>query len=365
MRTHIFIVNDSTFHYHLQYLFAGTGARDKDWHIGLLKDIKRVRAGDYVIFYIEANRRTKGGFYGIFKISDQRPLVFHTPGLEGKKPQKSKKLIFRTIIEPFEVYSEGVSEWEALDKLPIYATEVQWTLIYRKLKGQRGCTPILPWESEKLVDMIRNKNRGNPISCHNSNTGLDWDPNNRRIIITPKKQEYNLPRNYNYDLINEIDNKMKRKHSYEDYLQLFFTENILFDQRLSPIVGDNIFWFGNEVPCGVGMQKIDLLTINKINNHNEYRIIELKDEPIRPEIIYQIEYYTNWASQDLGRHLEGAFSWNIQPVIVAPTLSRRNQERVFSYFHIYNNRQISRPILYFEFIISPSRDTVIFNKINY
>jgi len=61
---------------------------------------------------------------------------------------------------PHEVYSYGVQEWEALDKLPIYATEVQWTLIYRKLKGKRGCTPLLPWEAERLVDMIRDKNDG-------------------------------------------------------------------------------------------------------------------------------------------------------------------------------------------------------------
>ena len=29
MTTHVFIVDDNTFRYHLEYLFAGTGAKDK------------------------------------------------------------------------------------------------------------------------------------------------------------------------------------------------------------------------------------------------------------------------------------------------------------------------------------------------
>jgi len=97
----------------------------------------------------------KGGFYGIFKISEQNPLIFHVTGRDAYEPNLGKKLIYRTLIEPHEVYSYGVQEWEALDKLPIYATEVQWTLIYWKLKGKRGCTPLLPWEAERLIYMIR------------------------------------------------------------------------------------------------------------------------------------------------------------------------------------------------------------------
>ncbi|MBA7709202.1 hypothetical protein ES703_118114 [subsurface metagenome] len=108
MRTHVFIVNDSTFPSHLQHLFAGTGAQDKDDNIGLLSDIKRVRPGDTVLFYIEATTKVKGGFYGIFKIADQEPIVFHTPGSDGLQPNLGKKLIYRTLLEPYEVYAEGV-----------------------------------------------------------------------------------------------------------------------------------------------------------------------------------------------------------------------------------------------------------------
>jgi hypothetical protein len=137
IRAHVFIVNDDTFPIHLRFLFAGTGAKEKDEDISLLCDIKRVRPGDIVIFYIEGTTKVKGGFYGIFRVRDQDPLVFHVTGKDALQPNLMKKLIYRTLIEPYEVYAEGVSEWEVLDKLPIYATEVQWSLIYRKLKGKR------------------------------------------------------------------------------------------------------------------------------------------------------------------------------------------------------------------------------------
>jgi hypothetical protein len=364
MRAHVFIVNENTFPSHLKYLFAGTGAKDKDEDVGLLSDIKRVRPGDFVIFYIEATTKVKGGFYGIFKVADRTPLVFHVPGQNGFQPNLGKKLIYRTLLEPYEVYSEGVPEWEALDKLPVYATEIQWSLIYRKLKGKRGCTPLLPWEAQRLIDMIRNKNAGSPIANAQFTGGFDWDTTNRRIITTPNCQNYPYPRNFNFNVLAKICELQRLKRAYEVYLQLYFTENIGINSNLNPIVGDNLVWFGNEVACGVGMQKIDILTIGQSGERREYRLIELKDEPVQPEIVNQIEYYVNWASQNSGRHLDGAFDWNIQPIIVAPQHTSRNWQDVIDAFRNYNQMRISLPLLYFEFRIECGRD-IIFEQINY
>ncbi|CUU07675.1 hypothetical protein JGI3_01547 [Candidatus Kryptobacter tengchongensis] len=364
MKTHVFIVNDGTFPSHLKYLFAGTGAQDKDENISLLADIKRVRPGDFVLFYIEATTRVKGGFYGIFKIADQSPLVFHTPGQNGFLPNLGKKLIYRTLIEPYEVYSDGVPEWEALDKLPLYATEIQWSLIYRKLKGKRGCTPLLPWEAQRLMDMIRNKNAGKPIANAQFTGGFDWDKTNRKIITTQNPQNYPGPRTFNYNVLAKICELQQQRKAYEVYLQLYFTENIGIDPNLNPIVGNNLIWFGNEIACGVGMQKIDILTICQNSERKEYRLIELKDEPVGPEVVDQIEYYVNWASQSSGRHLDGAFNWNIQPIIVAPPHKPRNWQSVLNAFRNYNQKQISLPILYFEFVIDCGR-SIKFEKICY
>ena len=95
MQTHVFIVNDETFPSHLRYLFAGTGAKEKDEDVSLLADINRVRPVDYEIFYIEG--KVKGGFYGVFKISDQNPLIFHVTGRDAFEPNQGKKLIYRTL----------------------------------------------------------------------------------------------------------------------------------------------------------------------------------------------------------------------------------------------------------------------------
>lgn len=364
MRTHVFIVNDNTFPSHLQFLFAGTGAKDRDEDVNLLSDIKRVREGDFVIFYIEATTKVKGGFYGIFKIANQNPLVFHVTGSNATQPNLGKKLIYRTLIEPFEVYSEGVPEWEALDKLPVYATEIQWSLIYRKLKGKRGCTPLLPWEAQRLMDMIRNKNSGNPIANSLFTGGFDWDIQSRRIITSQSRQNYPYTRNFTFNVLNAICNLQKQKRAYEVHLQLYFTENIGINPNLNPIVGKNPLWFGNEVACGVGMQKIDILTICQNGERKEYRLIELKDEPVQPEVVEQIEYYVNWASQNSGRHLDGAFNWNIQPVIVAPPHNPNNWHSVINAFRNYNQKRISLPILYFEFKVKCER-TIMFEQRDY
>jgi hypothetical protein len=366
LKTHVFVVNDGTFPSHLKYLFAGTGAKEKDEDISLLADIKRVRPGDFVIFYIEATTKTKGGFYGIFKIEKQEPIVFSVKGKGAFQPNLGKKLIYRTLIAPYEVYSEGVPEWEALDKLPIYATEIQWSLIYRKLKGKRGCTPLLPWEAERLMDLIRNKNKGKPIADDKFTGGFDWDPINRRIITVPKRENYPGAREFHFNVSKNIFELQRKRRAYEVYLQLYFTTNIGIDKNLNSIVGENLIWFGNEVPAGVGMQKIDILTIAKSKERKgvEYRIVELKDKPIEPKVVEQIEYYVNWASQNSGRHLENAWNWNIQPVIVAPSHSAKNWQLVIKTFRNYNQQKISLPILYFEFEIKDER-TIVFRKIEY
>jgi len=364
MRTHVFIVNEETFPVHLQYMFAGTGAGDKDDNPSLLADISRVRIGDFVIFYIEGTTKVKGGFYGIFQIADTYPIVFHAPEENGFQPSLSKKLIYRTLLKPYEVYSEGISEWEALDKLPMYATEIQWSLIYRKLKGGRGCTPLLPWEAQRLIDMIRNKNNGKPITNQDYKGGFDWDNANRRITLTSSPNSYDLPRPQTIDPLPFICKKFAHKRAYEIYLELYFTQSVGLNSSLTPIVGDNIIWVGNEVASGVGMQKIDILTINQVKERKEYRIIELKDESVDPKIVEQIEYYVNWASQNSGRHLESAYNWNIQPIIVAPLHKPSNWEKIIRAFSDFNNKSISLPILYFEFRVQCG-ESISFQRVEY
>jgi len=381
MKTHVFIVNEKTLPVHLQYLFAGTGAYNQnrkiwlDEHIGLLSDISRARLGDLVIFYIEGTQKVKGGFYGIFQIAkvSSYPIVFHVPGQDGFRPNLSMKLIYRTLLRPYEVYSKGVPEWEALDKLPVYATDIQWSLIYRKLKGKRGCTPLLPLEAKRLINMIKSKNNGNFIANEDYRDGFNWDNANRRIILTPTSQLYDLPFNQATNPLPIICKEFSTKKRYEIYLQLYFTYTIGVSTSLNPIVGHNVLWFGNEVACGVGMQRIDILAINQLEKEEEYRIVELKDKPIKPDVVEQIEYYVNWASQNSGKHLDSAFAWNMQPVVFAPKIEKkfkkngektRQWQKIVSAFNKCNQKRISLPILYFEFRVDCG-GSLVFGQIKY
>jgi hypothetical protein len=91
----------------------------------------------------------------------------------------------------------------------------------------------------------------------------------------------------------------------------------------------------------------------------------MKDEPVRSDVINQIEYYVNWASQNSGKHLQDAYSWNIQPVIVAPPLIQRNRKDIFDEFRRYNQTKISPQILYFEFKVDCEAKNIIFDQIDY
>ncbi|CAB3289432.1 conserved protein of unknown function [Methanocaldococcus lauensis] len=311
IRGHVFVVNENTLPIHLKYQFVGTGAGDRDSNISLLADMLRVKEGDYIFFYIEGSENKKGRFFGIFKSKDNK--VYHLKGEDAKKPNLPKKLIYRKDIEPYKIYSEGVLEFIALDKLPIYSRELLWMLIYRKMKGKRGNTMLFPWEVERLLNMIKDENNGNIITCKD---GYDFDNQNFRIICGDKKY-------YNHGESFRL-NFNKRDINSETAFQAYIMQELKIENNkyYPEIFGKNIAWIGNEVFAGAGMQKIDILTIEKADCDDIlYRIIELKyvknnnldDIKRAPK---QLEYYIKWARDDIGGHLRNAKSYNTKPILL-------------------------------------------------
>ena len=84
MNIHVFVVNQITFKQHLEYMFAGTGAKNRmslfleksDIKfqptternlVGMIADISRIRPDDKIIFYLQATVNNPGMFFGIFK----------------------------------------------------------------------------------------------------------------------------------------------------------------------------------------------------------------------------------------------------------------------------------------------------------
>ena len=166
---HIFIVNEQTFKKHLEYLFAGTGASDTSTDfifdnsiklstaeekksIGMMTDVSRIRKGDKIIFFVTGISK----FYGIFEASSD---FFLDPNDKDNYLHKElgKILTYRLLIKPYKVYKNGLSEFDALDSLHNikYPDEICWSLIYRKLGGNRGCTMITDQEYDILLEKLK------------------------------------------------------------------------------------------------------------------------------------------------------------------------------------------------------------------
>jgi len=309
LRGHVFIVNEKTLPVHLRYMFVGTTAGAKlDNNISLLADMYRVKAGDFVFFYIEATNTQKGRFFGIFKVTDNN--IHHLKGEKAYEPQLPVKLIYRKRIEPYKVYPNGVLEWIALDKLPTYSKELLWSLIYRKMKGGRGNTMLFPWEFERLINLIEEANGGVALDgesfTYNENTAQIEGGSN--TLEHNMGEEVNLPKNI--------------AQRNESSFQAALLKKLDVDKNgfLPEVFGENIIWLGNEVFAGSGMQKIDILTIEQKDLASYlYRIIELKHPKSSANINFapsQLEYYVKWAQEDCGGHIIGGRKFNIKPMLV-------------------------------------------------
>ena len=194
--THVFIVDKNTFKYHLEYMFAGTGANKDNGKtgtespflanpnisnnskttpninastermlVGMIADISRIRKGDNIIFYLQADSNNQGRFFGTFKV-DSDPFFDENNSNNYLRQQLELGLSFRVLIKPDVVYPEGLTEHEYLDSLSgvQHPYDLCWSLIYRKLKGNRGCTMITDYEFDDFVKKLKAKNNNKTIA---------------------------------------------------------------------------------------------------------------------------------------------------------------------------------------------------------
>ena len=318
MTTHVFIVDINTFKYHLEYLFAGTGAQDLyiDFNnnsnsslnyaiennlVSMISDSQRIRKGDYIIFYLQQNRAKKvyeGKFYGIFKAKDNHSFLDNNDKNQFLKQQLNKSITFRTMIEPYKVYPIGVTEWEALDEIKYIQSPNQmlWSLIYRKLRANRGNTMITIYESERLIKLIKDKNNSKTLNCNS----LTFDTDKQEIIADNAKYNY-TGRKENVNILPRLINKFSQGKSFEPHLQAYIVQNIGIKtlNNLDNLLVNNydVEWIGNEVYCGVGMQKIDIMLSLIKEDERIIEPIELKSVCATPDIIFQIQRYIDWIEQ--------------------------------------------------------------------
>ena len=309
---HVFVVDETTFKYHLEYLFAGIGAKDKTapflnnafisypatterMLVGMIADISRIRIGDKVIFYLQATAHSQGMFYGVFKVASA-PFFDENDNSNYLLRQMGKGLSFRVLLEPDTVYSKGVTEHEYLDSLTgkNHPYDLCWSLIYRKLKGKRGCTMIMDYEYDDLLAKLITKNNNTSLAGN----AFTFDCNSYEIISAPTTNIYQGRQNQ-LNILNRLLFKANNGNAFETHLQAYITQNIdsqILSNLLLPLPGNNA-WVGNEVSCGVGMQRIDIMIKQETVTDVYIRLVELKDEaPYLNIILYQIPWYLKWLS---------------------------------------------------------------------
>lgn len=365
MTTHVFIVDETTFKCHLNYLFAGTGAKDKDVDfnncsistlypnkkhaaeaglVAMMADCSRIRTGDFIIFYLQATKLQEGRFYGIFQ-AEGDAFLDRNDGSQFLATSLSKNLTFRIKIRPYEVYPNGVTEWKALDEIRNIPCPCQmlWSLIYRKLKGNRGNTMITIYEAERLNELIRRENNHTPLANTNS-----YDYSAGAIVNSSVNYNYS-GRQMTFDILPRLIAKYQNGLAHEAHLQMYISQQLGRNASLDSALGINgmpIEWIGNEVSCGVGMQRIDVM-ISTVTSEIQRNImpIELKCVPACDDNLRQINRYIDWIEQ---YYIPNRMSV-IQPVLICrpggltPTLRQK--------FHDFNANAAGRylPLKYIEY----------------
>ena len=375
MTTHVFIVNEQSFKVHLEYMFVGTGAKDKavDFNgvsisklhsksenglVAMMADFSRIRIGDYVIFYVQSTSGKEGKFYGIYQINSA-PFLEPSGNNQYLLSELGKNLTFRALIKPYKVYAEGVTEWEALDEIKgINApNQMLWSLIYRKLKGNRGNTMITIYEAERLFGLIRTKNN----NAYITGSSYSYDGDKQVVLNTP--QTIYVGNQTVFNILPRLLNKKKNGRAYEAHLQMYIAQHIGSNQSLDKALNidiDTLEWLGNEVSCGVGMQRIDIM-FSKKNDDTEREIvpIELKAVPASLDNVRQISRYIEWIEQYYVPNRPST----IRPLLICPASNISNDiKQSFRQFNAkYNGRCL--PLEYIEFTDNV-RD-LIFTKIQY
>ena len=377
MTTHVFVVNEQTFKYHLEYKFAGTGAGTKQapfilnpttafsWAtermlVGMVADISRIRIGDKVLFYLQAKSGNQGSFFGIFRVAslpffDENDQNNYLVNLTGKG------LSFRVLLEPDQVFGKGVTEHEYLDSLQgkTHPCDLCWSLIYRKLKGNRGCTMITDCEYNDFLQKVQAKNKGIALTGNE----FSFDTVKNEIITTATQHPYQGRRN-SLNILPRLLYKASIYNAFETHLQAYLTQNIdnaVLSQLLIPYPNQTL-WIGNEVSCGVGMQRIDLMIKQESETEVVFRLIELKHIPPYSDIATkQLPWYLEWLSNYMIPNYAGK-KIRVIPTIIANGVLPPQVLNVYQTFHYIISNVNVEPLQYIGFNTNQNANTINFTR---
>ena len=380
--THVFIVNEKTFKIHLEYMFVGTGGSNTNidfngvstsslttWQeknvAQMMADACRIRQGDKIIFYLQQQGGREGLFFGIFKAKEDFSFVENNGSYLSN--ELGKALTFRSLIEPDTVYPKGIGELNLLDNISKIDAPYKmiWSLIYRKLRANRGNTMITQYEFEMVKQYLKLRN-----TQQLSGDKFTFNVQKRAIETTTSNCIYTGSKNP-ISILPRMKQRYDNGQAYEAHLQTYIVQNIERNTELRELLlnNRNVEWLGNEVSCGVGMQRIDVLSIHQEENEKILTPIELKATKARKkrkEITRQLKRYVDWLELYFIPNIEAQAK--IQPVIIAEKDNKSTPEykkltiaiKAFNR-KLYQQRNVL-PIKYIEFFID---NDIHFNKVDY
>ena len=368
---HVFIVNETTLKVHLEYLFAGTGAQSYNCDFlnsksnlinpniermltSMIADISRIRKGDDVLFYVQRANKHEGMFFGSLKVVEE-PFLCQDKYLEK---DLEKKLTFRVKLKPDKIYRYGITERECLDSLKgvKHPSELCWSLIYRKLKANRGCTMITNYEYQRIMQKLDIKNNHNILKS----TSISYDKEKNEIIPSQEIKLYEGKKD-SLDILKRLIYKKNKKNAYESHLQAFILQNLENISALNP-AESNITWIGNEVSCGVGMQSIDICFFAETLNALNIIVCELKDEQPNNFIKNQLNKYIEW----LIDYIVPTYNKKviIYPTIIAPVPTKKTTEMFENINDTTNSLENNVEVKNIRYIaFSVENDTISFKEV--
>ena len=214
-----------------------------------------------------------------------------------------------------------------------------WSLIYRKLKGNRGNTMITIYEFEKLKQLIRNKNQRITLQGND----FTFNTQTQQIEVAQQTNQY-LGRQTNINILPRLVDKYSRGLQFETHLQAYILQNL---ENINIFQDENIEWIGNEVSCGVGMQRIDIM-LSVVRNDNKVCMpIELKSTEAYLEITKQVQRYIDWLKQ---YYLPNRPS-DLEPMIISRQIQNKSQQNYLDLVQEFNtfNTQNNLRLRYIEF----------------
>jgi len=341
---HLFIVSEETLPTHLAYEFAGVHKNnDCSWsnvtihpsaersQASLYADMCRVHAGDELLFYLETpsnDRNREGGrFFGVFEVLSRHP--FYEPrGDYLADCLGDRHLIYRLLIRPKTLYSRGLTEWNAMDEMTDFRDihQIPWTLIYRKMTGRRGCTPLLPHEADSIRRMLDLGNAGQRLDANH----VTFNPD----TLSLETSEVHHPYVGNTACFDKVDDWLRclirdGRRKWELQLQAYLMQEIGRNDELTTALfpGVELTWIGNEVYAGAGMQSIDMLIYSSSELNKFVHLIELKSDEADEVAADQLNRYIKW----LKAHIPGISVHQIIPTVVAPGASQAFHSRLRTY----------------------------------